>query len=162
MPVPTEPIGTFGNWITERLATGGALGSGDQGQQNVAALVLAGINCIIDCQGELDDSPILAKIGHYVWCPTADDGQTKPPAYFAPGFQLALSVLALPGGRCYTHCAAGVNRGPSMAFGILRALGLTMGEAMLLVTTGRPQAQVRYAGDADHAVQALGYTVGTP
>jgi len=157
VPQPTEAIGTFGNFVTERLASGGALGTDDQGNLNVAALVVAGITCVIDCQQELDDSPILAKLGHYVWCPTLDDGATKPPDFFAPGLQLALSVLALPKGRVYTHCAAGVNRGPSMAYACLRALGLPPDEAMRLVKTGRPQAQVHYAADADRAVAALGY-----
>src|SRR5713226_4476963 len=98
MPNPGDPIGTFGDFVTARLATGGALGPGAQGVDNSLALIAAGITCVIDCQGELDDSPVLAKIGHYVWCPTADDGATKSPEYFAPGIQLALSVLALPNG----------------------------------------------------------------
>jgi len=157
VPKAAEPIGTFGNWLTQRLATGGALGSGELGLTNAAVLVTVGITCVIDCQQELDDSPVLAKLGHYVWCPALDDGAPKPATWFQPGIQLALQVLSQGNGTVYTHCAAGVNRGPSMAYAVLRALGIPPDVAMQLVKTGRPQAQVRYAPDAELAVVQLGY-----
>jgi protein-tyrosine phosphatase len=152
-------MGSFANWITERLATGGAL----SGSADVDTLKAAGITAVIDCQAEHDDGPLFADSGiAYVWNPTADDGQTKPPEWFARSLAFALAFLSQPRQYVLAHCGAGVNRGPSTAFAVLRALGLTHGEAMLIVTTGRPQAQVRYANDADRAVQALGYTVNTP
>lgn len=151
---PGSPIGSFGNFLTNRLATGAAL----SGPADVAALIQAGITVVIDCRAEFDDGQLMASAGlHYLWNPTADDGQPKPPEWFGKSISYALPLLALPQHRVYAHCAAGINRGPSTAYAILRAMGLSPVQAMAIVHAGRPQAAVRYAPDADKAIQALGY-----
>ena len=153
MPDSGTPIGTFGDFVTQRLATGGAL----SGPTDVDALASLGVTHVIDCRAEFDDGALLAKRFHYIYAPTADDGQTKAPAWFELGIVFALQALSQPRNRVYAHCAAGVNRGPSMCYSIMRALGWRDADALSTIKSARPVAQVRYSGDAEIAVVTLGY-----
>jgi hypothetical protein len=132
------------NFITTRLAVGSAI----TGQADVQALLAAGVTHIIDCCVEEDDSSYLAGAGcSYLWNPTSDDGQTKQPAWFQRSIEF------------YCHCSAGINRGPSTAYSILRSLGFGRDEMLTLIRLKRPATIVgiRYAADADAAIKALGY-----
>jgi protein-tyrosine phosphatase len=143
------------SFVTRRLATGAAI----SGPDDVQALLAAGITHCIDCRGEFDDSSLLATSGMgYLWNGTADDGQPKPPAWFAASLAFALPALVIPRAKIYAHCAAGVNRGPSTAYAILRALGLDPAGAEAMIRAARPQVGLAYKNDADAAVTALGYT----
>lgn len=146
-------IGSFGNFVTSRLATGGAL----TGPADVDALFTGGITHVIDCRVEFDDGALLAQRFHYLYDPTADDGNPKPPAWFQPGIAFGLQALSTPASRVYVHCTAGVNRGPSMCYAIMRAFGWSPVDALATIKAARPVAQVRYSNDADAAVKALGY-----
>ena len=143
------------DFITARLATGAAISSVADVQQ----LVAAGITHIIDCRAEFDDAPLLSSQPSmlYVWDGTEDDGQPKPPGWFAKAFAVALPALAASHYKVYCHCAAGINRGPSMAYAIMRALGWTMTDAEAMIRSARPQVGLRYKADADQAVHILGY-----
>lgn len=144
------------SFITGRLATGAAISSTD----DLAQLQAAGINGVIDCRAEFDDGPLFAGWPGtaYLWAPTADDGQhPKPVPWFQAGISFALPLLAQPGRKVYAHCAAGVNRGPSMASAILMALGFTESQARAMITAARPQVGLAYIDDAAAAVAALGY-----
>jgi protein-tyrosine phosphatase len=59
-----------------------------------------------------------------------------------------------------THCAHGVNRGPSLAYAILRAQGWPRHDAYALLKERRPQVRVGYRDDADAALRALRWTRG--
>jgi dual specificity phosphatase 3 len=146
-------LGSFGDFVTARIATGGAL----SGPPDVAILKAAGITHVIDCRVEFDDGPLLAQSFHYLYDPTADDGLTKPPTWFQPGIAFALTALSQPVNRVYAHCAAGVNRGPSMCYAIMRAFGWPGIDAISTIKAGRPQAGIAYSSDADKAIVALGY-----
>lgn len=153
--MPNGPIalGTFGNFITARLATGGALtAAGD-----VDILAAAGITHVIDCRAEFDDGPLLAQRFHYLYDPTLDDGQPKPASWFQPGIAFALQALSLATNRVYAHCAAGINRGPSMCYAIMRAFGWPATDALNTIKAGRPKALVAYSVSADQAIVSLGY-----
>ncbi len=143
------------NWITLRLSTGAAL----SGPDDAAALVAAGVTHIIDCIDGSDDTALFAAtVGCLVlWNPTADDGQTKPPSWFETSLAFALPALALPHAKVYAHCAAGVNRGPSTAYAIMRALGWGGPDAEAAIRKARPQVNIAYKDDADAAILALGY-----
>jgi protein-tyrosine phosphatase len=140
--------------VTWRLFTGAAISS----PEDVDEMVADQITDVIDCRSEMDDAPLLAGRGMgYLWCPTNDDGAPKGVEWFGPGIEFALAALAQPHRRVYTHCAAGVNRGPSMAAAILMALGLGRGEAQEMIRDARPQVGLRYLDDAETAVRQLGY-----
>ncbi len=144
------------DFVTRRLATGGGLTD----PADVDALVKAGITHIIDCRDDFDDAALLIDRGlTYLRNGTADDGTPKPVEWFQRSIEFALTALGQPKHKVYAHCACGVNRGPSTAFAILRALGLPHEVAKSMIWAARPAtiAGIRYRGDADKAITALGY-----
>ena len=141
-------------FITARLATGGGISS----ESDVQALKNAGVTAIIDCRIEFDDQHLLASSGlAYLWNGTADDGAVKPPEWFARSLTFALPLLAQPRHRIYAHCAAGINRGPSISSAIMMAWGLQPDVTEKMIRQARPQVGLAYFHDAIAAVKALGY-----
>lgn len=143
--------------ITDRVFTGAALGSMD----DVEALSQAGITHVIDCRDDFDDSALIAQWMqtnnhkmNLLWNGTPDDGVRKPPTWFDKSLYFALHALSSKKRKVYAHCAAGVNRGPSTAYAILRvATGLHGDDVFKLLQEKRPQVQVIYRNDADYALQ---------
>jgi hypothetical protein len=119
----------------------------------------AGIFYIVDCQGEHDDTPFLATRKMFTcWCPTEDNGQPKDlNEWWGKGIKWSLENYAKPNVKIYFHCAAGVNRGPSMCFGFLLALGISATAAEILIRSARPQVGLAYKVDAILKVSQLGY-----
>jgi dual specificity phosphatase 3 len=144
------------NFITERLACGAQI----NGAADIDALIAAGITHVIDAQIERNDGDLLRAGMIYVWDPTADDGQPKPSIWFQRAIDVALGAFCDPGAIVLTHCAAGVNRGPSLAYAIMRALGWRVTDAISALHQYRPQTMtgVRYAVDAETALKQLGWT----
>ena len=165
------------NQITTRIYCGSLIHSLD----DVRDIKNLGITHIIDCC-EQDDDPLIEALVPvearsflrpgftlgtasgsaglaYLFNPTADDGQPKPTDWFERSIDFAMGALAHPQRTVLTHCAAGVNRGPSTAYAIMRALGWAETDAIVLLHTMRPVcvSGVRYADDADRAVQTLGW-----
>ncbi len=143
------------NFVDHRLATGAAIYSA----ADVQALVDAGVTHIIDCNSSFNDGELLASHPQitYLYNGTADDGQTKPPEWFQRSIEFALLALVAPKNRVYAHCAAGINRGPSTAYAILRAQGLSSLASEAIIRLARPQVGLRYKHDADDAIVVLGY-----
>lgn len=143
------------NAVTQRVATGAALSAPADADEIIAA----GFNVVIDCRAEFDDGPLFSSIPGviYVWAPTLDDGLPKSADYFAHPFTVAMAALGQPNRKVYAHCAAGVNRGPSMAYGILVCLGFGTDLAEQMVRRARPQVGLAYKNDAAAAARTLGY-----
>lgn len=138
--------------ITERLFCGGQIND----SADVNALCLAGITHVIDAQIERNDGPLMISGIRYLWAPTADDGvHPKPVEWFKDAISFAMSAFLLPGCAVLTHCRAGVNRGPSLAYAIMRAQGWSAGQAMAQLKANRPIVQVAYANDAEVALKSL-------
>jgi hypothetical protein len=141
------------NDITIRVGTGAAVSSID----DVKALLAAGYTHVIDCRDDFDDAPLFmgTTIGrrlHYLWNGTPDDGQPKPPRWFDISLEFGLHALSLRKTKVYAHCAAGVNRGPSTAYAIIRAQGYTATEAEQWIRAARPQVGLAYKLDAEKAL----------
>ena len=143
------------SFVTTRLATG----SGITVDSDIQNLVKAGITHIIDVRIEFDDSSLLANYPQikYLFNGVADDGQPKPVSWFQKSIEFALDALSHPVNKVYAHCAAGISRGPSTAYAILRALGLNGAQAQNFVKTARQGASITYMHDADLAITALKY-----
>jgi dual specificity phosphatase 3 len=141
------------SWINGRLATGAAL----SGPADVDEIAAAGVTHVIDCRIEFDDTALLAGRCAVLWIGVPDDGQPKPVDWFAKGIAFALDALSHPHAKVYTHCAAGVNRGPSMTYAILRSLGWTAQFSEATIRAARPQVGLAYRADADRAIVALGF-----
>lgn len=110
----------------------------------------AGITDILDCRIEWDDqSWVRANKPHigYLWLGVDDAGQRMPDAWFDRGVVHALERLAA-GGTVLVHCHMGINRGPSMGFAIMLALGWDPIEALDRIRERRPIAAAGYAEDA--------------
>lgn len=138
-----------------RVAVGSAIGESEEFSK---ALVDAGVLYVVDCQGEFDDTPFLTLHNMFTcWCPTQDDGQPKPLEWWGKGITWALQQYAVPTAKIYFHCAAGVNRGPSMCFGFMLALGFDAASAEALIRKARPQVGIAYRDDAINKVPLLGY-----
>ena len=139
-------------WVTDRIAVGGGIWTGDK----MAQVAGAGITHIIDMQIEFDDTALAEPHGVQVlWNPTDDDFQVKGPEVFQRAVDFALQALngeaGSPdyaavegagaqgnGNRLFIHCAAGVHRAPMMTLAILRVLGYPLPEAMELIESRRP------------------------
>ena len=139
-------------WVTDRIAVGGGIWTGDKMEQVAGA----GVTHIFDMQIEFDDTPLAAPHGiQGLWNPTDDDFQVKGAEVFQRAVDFALQALngeaGSPeraavartgaqgnGNRLFIHCAAGVHRAPMMTLAILRVLGYPLPEAMDLIESRRP------------------------
>ena len=122
-------------WVTERIAVGGGIWN----EQNMIAVVKAGVTHVINMQIEFDDRPLCQPYGvEVLWNATDDDFQPKSAALLDKGVQFAQKALASPGTKVYIHCAAGVHRAPMMTLALLRAEGWTLEDALETVQSLRP------------------------
>lgn len=153
--------------INTQLWTGGAIVT----DADVGQLVADGITADIDCRLEYDDESLLegysalpntpnALKNHtsiaYLYDGVADDGVPKPVSWFTAAWIFAQPILK-NGGVILAHCAAGHNRGPSMAYFLLRAYWTMPGPAAFaLIQQKRPVASMVYSADADAAILELG------
>ncbi len=123
-------------WITDQIALGGGIWTEEQ-MDKVARM---GVTHIIDMQVEFDDTRLARPYGIAVlWNAVDDDFQPKPAEVFQRGIEFALDALNSDGsGKLFIHCAAGVHRAPMMALAVLRVLGYSLDEAMVLIEERRP------------------------
>ena len=111
----------------------------------------AGVTDIVDCRIECSDEGFVADQQphiRYHWVGVDDDGGLQPDEWFDAGVQAAVEALHDPDAVVLVHCHMGVNRGPSMAYAILLALGWDAVEALNAIRAARPIAGVIYAGNA--------------
>lgn len=126
------------NWVTDRLAVGGAVWNAG----NMRKLATAGVTHMVSLQANLNDSEIVGDTGIRVcWVPCHDDLQEKPPELFRPAIDFALDAYQDPNSRIYFHCAAGEHRGPMMLLAFLGATGMPLTEAAAKIRDARPKAK---------------------
>jgi dual specificity phosphatase 3 len=140
-------------WLGDtRVALCGDLSSNRvDAQDQLAAWRAAGITHILDVRGEWSDESFVAVEAPeitYLWLGTHDSGGAQDASWFEQGVAGALVALADPDARIVVHCHMGVNRGPSMGFAVLLALGFDVDDALSLIRIERPIAAVLYAEDA--------------
>jgi protein-tyrosine phosphatase len=123
-------------WMTDRIAVGGGIWNAEK----MARVAQAGVTHIVDMQIEFDDTELAEPYGIAVlWNAVDDDFQPKPAEIFQRGVEFALEALNSDGsGKVFIHCAAGVHRAPMMALALLRVLGYSLDEAMMLIEERRP------------------------
>jgi hypothetical protein len=153
---PTAGDGPGANisYITGRVWTGGDLPSDLSDEAMLADLVEiqnAGITDILDNRIEWSDEEFIrthAPDLGFLWNGADDVGQLMPDNWFSAGVVFALEALEDPDAQVLAHCHMGINRGPSMAFAILLALGLEPVAALTAIREARPIAAIAYDGDA--------------
>jgi hypothetical protein len=138
------------------------VGGGIWASTHVDRLVEAGFTHVVCAAEELEGLSLRLAGDRLTVLPsgTDDDGQPKSPSWFRKIVFFALDALRDPKAKVYFHCSAGVNRGPSAAYAVLRALGHTPSEAFALIRDARPKAGILYADSADRAVDALRFAGG--
>ncbi|GAB3991160.1 protein-tyrosine phosphatase family protein [Nocardioides marmoraquaticus] len=139
-------------FVADRLLVGGDLDTQDDelaGRQ-LDELLDVGLTHLVDCRVEWDDAawvaeraPAVAYLHHGM----DDAGQAVPDAWFEEAVGWALEALE-SGGTVLTHCHMGINRGPSLGFAVLLALGTDPVEALERIRVARPEAYAAYADDA--------------
>jgi protein-tyrosine phosphatase len=122
------------NFVTERIAVGGGISS----KADVDQIVAAGITHVIDMRAEFDDDTLNDSRITILWLPQEDNGEMRPPGHYRRGIQFAFPALALPKTKVFPHCAAGLNRGPTMCYALLRAFGFPQREAIAMILAVRP------------------------
>jgi len=111
----------------------------------------AGITHIVDVRIEANDSRFVEEHAPditYVWLGVDDDGGHQPDEWFDLGAGAILQALADPDAKVVVHCHMGVNRGPSMGFAAMLAMGWDPTEAATAIRAARPIAALIYAHDA--------------
>lgn len=143
-------------WIHPQIATGGAM----RYATDLRQIKRAGVVAIVSGRRDFDDSLLTEgkDMGiKFLSDPTPDNGEGKPTSWFKAAIDFCLPFLKR-GSKVYIHCHAGMNRGPSLAYAVLRAYtGCSHEEAMRAIHSVRDFAPVAYAADADKALVELGY-----
>jgi hypothetical protein len=148
------------DFITPRIA----VGRGPWRKEDFRKIREAGITHVFDARGEAQrhgatDWLTLGNGGvTYLWCGFSDDFRHKPIEIFREPIERAVRALEEdPNAKVLAHCAAGMNRGPSVAYGILRAAtGMTPEDALAAMRRVRPIACAPYRGDVDEALRTFG------
>ncbi len=120
-------------------------------ERQLGEWIAAGITHIIDVRDEWSDEALVAELAphiHYTHLGVDDAGQPMEDSWFDLGVAAAIEALRNPDSRVLVHCHMGVNRGPSMAFAILLAMGFAPRRALKAIVEARPIAAILYARDA--------------
>ena len=157
-PTPTRDQDPASWWrrlchvLGTRLVLSGDLDShGPTARAQLTEWIAAGITHIIDVRDEWSDQALVAEHAPhitYIHLGVDDAGQPMEDDWFERGVIAALEALRDPESRVLVHCHMGVNRGPSMGFAILLALGFAPRRALEAIVEARPIAAILYAGDA--------------
>lgn len=139
--------------VTAELWIGGDLEifDADLALEQLHELDAAGLTDIVDLRLEWDDSEwvTMAKPHiQYCWLGVDDAGQRMPDRWFHDGVEYVLARLHDRDRRVLVHCHMGINRGPSMGYAILLALGWDPIAALDAIRAARPIAYIAYAEDA--------------
>lgn len=142
------------SYIARRVWTGGDLPS-DLGEDamlvDLAEIQAVGITDVLDNRIEWSDEDFIrthAPDLGFLWNGADDIGQQMADSWFSDGVGFAIEALAEPDAQVLVHCHMGINRGPSMAFAVLLALGMTPVAALSAIRRARPIAAIAYAQDA--------------
>lgn len=150
------------SWVNDRLAIGGAVDS----LIDARAIENKGITHVLNLRSGdrkpadvMDEAKWFTRIGlTYLNNPTHDDGEKKSVDWFKPSLDFTLHALvADPRNKVLIHCKDGINRSPSTAYAVLRAIGVPRKDAYEHVMEARPKAECAYRDDADRALAKLGY-----
>lgn len=110
----------------------------------------AGIATVVDARLEWNDRDWVLKAKphiDYLWLGVDDAGQKMPDEWFDTGTDHVLAAIN-SGRSVLVHCHMGINRGPSLGFAAMLALGWDPIEALDCIRNRRPIAYVGYAEDA--------------
>jgi protein-tyrosine phosphatase len=123
------------NFVTERIAVGAQISC----KADVDQLVAAGITHVCDMRAEYDDTLLADPRIVVLWLPEQDDGSPRPRDHVLNAVLFGMTGLSQKKNRVLYHCAAGVNRGPTACYALLRAFGIARDAAIQMIRSARPQ-----------------------
>jgi dual specificity phosphatase 3 len=112
-----------------------------------------GITAIVDVRCEHNDASRVKRLHphiNYIWNGVDDAGGMQSFDWFDDVVDRVLLHLKNSQAKVVVHCHMGINRGPSMAFAILLALGWEPMAALDAIRASRPIAGIIYADSALH------------
>jgi dual specificity phosphatase 3 len=141
------------DFVLPRLATGGDLHHDDEkGASQLVDLIEQYVSHIVDCRMEANDEDFVAEVDpdmHYLHIGVDDDGGQMPHDWYENGTGWIVEALETdPAAVVFVHCHMGINRGPSLTFAAMLAMGYHPVTAIDQIRTNRPIAAVGYAEDA--------------
>lgn len=114
----------------------------------------AGISHVLDTRIEWSDQELVANHAPdivYGWIGADDAGLPQADEWFGAGLEFAMEALSDSEPVLLVHCHMGINRGPTMAYRILLEQGFDPIDALDVIRSARPIADIGYAPDAlDH------------
>jgi protein-tyrosine phosphatase len=146
--------------VTDNIYIGGM----PRGLDGLKELFGMGVTYIINCMSEYDYQETIDNYNgqhlqpekiHYLWNSTTDDGFGKPKEWWQKGITFAKEAID-KNTKIFIHCAAGVNRGPSLCYAVLRCYGQSYENAYAIIKKVRPQAGMCYRTDAEIKLRELG------
>ena len=140
------------HFVTDRLATGGDLPyDGDEALGDIREWQRLGITHVVDNRIEWNDAELVAEWApeiRYLHNGVDDAGQRIPDSWFDRGVDFVLDALDDTTAKVLVHCHMGINRGPSLAYAALLALGFEAIDGLEAIRSVRPIAGLGYAEDA--------------
>jgi hypothetical protein len=141
------------HFVTPRLVIGGDLDYWDpqHAYQQLSELSSAGVTHIVDARCEASSEDFVAQFAPqiaYLHHGMDDAGQVVPGEWFDVGVGFVLDALDDADAVVLTHCHMGINRGPSLGFAVLLALGWDSVQALDVIRDSRSIAGIAYAEDA--------------
>jgi len=136
---------------TRLVISGDLPGWGGPLAEHLQHWVDAGVTHIVDVRCEWSDEAEVRRLQPavtYHWVGTDDAGSGQPDEWFDTGVDAAVEAMGDPTAMAMVHCHMGVNRGPSMAFAVMLAMGWHPVAAVEAIRAARPIAAVLYAMDA--------------
>ena len=137
-------------WVTHKLGF-----SGHQNLYDAGQLQAMGIGAILNTTQRPDPKwpPPIVGLND----PAKDDGLPKPVVWFGRGITFTRRYMLHT--RVLIHCEAGINRSPAMTYAVLRSLGNSPEESVIMIHRARGEANpFKYQHDAEQALQSLGFT----
>lgn len=111
--------------LTEKLICGAV----PESDQDIPLLESLGVQAVINCVEEPANQRSKWK-GLQCYIPQIDDGSVRSPEVLAKGIEFFNTSSCV----VYVHCWEGKRRGPTMAYAILRANGMSQDEAYTLIS----------------------------
>lgn len=154
-----DPEGLIFPNLFDPITSSFAVGQGINNADEARAVVAGGYNVVVDCRSESYVRNLWWNVGRGVTFRSfgfLDDGEPKTTREVMDPIMWASGMIE-SGAKVLVHCAAGVNRGPSIAYGILRWHYRFVPRAAFYAIKGvRPYAHMRYAPDVERAFAARG------
>ncbi len=142
------------HFVTPQLAVGGDLNAFDDtlATEQLEEICRLGVTHVLDVRLEWDDeATFAARAPHvrYLHHGMDDAGQAVPYEWFEHAVSWVEDAWRDdPDAVVLAHCHMGINRGPSLGFAILLALGWDPVDAIAAIRRARPVSNVWYAADA--------------